>query len=509
MGARQSTYLVDAHEPQPQQASALENATTGLSGARRPPPLNLTASPTPRRRAPICSALETVDIASTHPHSPAPSPAAIGLVDVWIVAGQSNAVGENAADGTSIPHASQPLPGLVMSYDSTGAWRDATPNIHAGIHGYSQEPSCGPGISFGRALVSLGLSGRVGLVPTAKGATNLFHDWKPAGGGDLYGTMISRTKAAMSAPLPGGGTCRLRGMIWVQGEADAEEKVGNGPSEAYGANFTAFVQAVRRDLASYHAQLPVIIGVMALRKRDCFPYLAAVRRAQLGVPIPGLLRVDLAGYEFFEEYGGFHVHLTKDGATALGAAMAHTYYSAVVRAGLPRRPGDTVTAAAVTAFALGPGAFSGSSAMVGPAATKPHSATVAVATAGGDGDGCTVAALVQGSLALVPAVSRAASESSVAQGCEEVVQGYAAGTEPRPVEGEEGARGLSHPSGGGLEPSENISEGAKAIPGKAAAWTAAVPKEDLPNGVSGAVGTGSAAGVGQVPDSRMDGLDEQ
>lgn len=32
--------------------------------------------------------------ASMYPHSPAPSPAATGLVDIWIIAGQSNAVGE-------------------------------------------------------------------------------------------------------------------------------------------------------------------------------------------------------------------------------------------------------------------------------------------------------------------------------------------------------------------------------------------------------------------------------
>ncbi|EFJ41044.1 hypothetical protein VOLCADRAFT_99022 [Volvox carteri f. nagariensis] len=359
------------------------------------------------------SALETVDIASTHPHSPMASPAVMGLVDVWIIAGQSNAVGDNSADGTPVPAASKPLPGLVLSYDCTGTWRDATPNIHAGIQGYTREPSCGPAISFGRTLVSLGLSGRVGLVPAAKGATNLFHDWKPTGGGELYGTMIARTKAALMSTPPGGGTCRLRGLIWIQGEADAEERVGPGPSEAYGANFTAFVQAVRRDLASYHAQLPIVMGVMALRKRECFPYLATVRRAQQSVPLPGLLRIDLAGYEFFEEYGGYHVHLTKDGVTALGAAMAHTYYSAVVRAGLPRRPGDSVAAAAVTMCALGPGpgSFRDGS---GPAnaAPSPISASEAAAAAAAAAHSLPIAAAA----ATAPAVMAGVSEGA-SQGC--------------------------------------------------------------------------------------------
>ncbi len=44
---------------------------------------------------PLCGGgVDTADLAATHPHSPLPSPAASGLVDVWVVAGQSNAVGE-------------------------------------------------------------------------------------------------------------------------------------------------------------------------------------------------------------------------------------------------------------------------------------------------------------------------------------------------------------------------------------------------------------------------------
>ncbi|GIL88694.1 hypothetical protein Vretimale_17276 [Volvox reticuliferus] len=248
---------------------------------------------------------------------------------------------------------------------------------------------------------------------------------------------------------------------------------------------------------------------MALRKRECFPYLAAVRRAQLGIPVPGLLRVDLAGYEFFEEYGGFHVHLTKDGATALGAAMAHTYYSAVVRAGLPRRPGDSVAAAAVTAFALGPGAFSGGGAVVGPAAAKPHAAAMAAAAAGGDGD--SAAAPVQGSLALVPEVSRSASGLSAAQVGDggEPMKGYVDEAEPRPLEGDREGQGFPLPLSRGMEPAENIVEVVKTFADVALAGNAAVAKEELQNDVGGAVGTDSAAGFAQVVDSRIDGLDGQ
>lgn len=82
-------------------------------------------------------------------------------------------------------------------------------------------------MAFGRTLVGLGLSARVGLVPAARGATSLHGDWWP--GGELYGNMIGRTKAALAGGLPGGGGGRLRGMVWVQvsGE-DAWELVAEG-----------------------------------------------------------------------------------------------------------------------------------------------------------------------------------------------------------------------------------------------------------------------------------------
>lgn len=47
--------------------------------------------------------------------------------------------GENKPDGIPMPSAAQPLPGLVLMYDSTGRWRDAVPNIHTGLYGYEHQ----------------------------------------------------------------------------------------------------------------------------------------------------------------------------------------------------------------------------------------------------------------------------------------------------------------------------------------------------------------------------------
>lgn len=105
MGARHSLYKAGPEDVvDPQRPGA-----AGAPAAARPPPI---AVPDPSAAAsrnatgggaaglvsrlglPLCSTVDTVDLAATHPHSPLPSPAAHGRTDVWILAGQSNAVGE-------------------------------------------------------------------------------------------------------------------------------------------------------------------------------------------------------------------------------------------------------------------------------------------------------------------------------------------------------------------------------------------------------------------------------
>ncbi len=60
------------------------------------------------------------------------------------------------ADGTPMPAAAQPLPGLVLSFEggpgtaaaaagAGGRWVDAAPNIHLGLHGYQDAVSGGAG----------------------------------------------------------------------------------------------------------------------------------------------------------------------------------------------------------------------------------------------------------------------------------------------------------------------------------------------------------------------------
>jgi hypothetical protein len=47
-------------------------------------------------------------------------PPAAPLIDVWILAGQSNMVGWNKADGQPMPQLSEPWPGEVLAFNSKG-----------------------------------------------------------------------------------------------------------------------------------------------------------------------------------------------------------------------------------------------------------------------------------------------------------------------------------------------------------------------------------------------------
>ena len=57
-----------------------------------------------------------------------------------------------------------------------------------------------------------------------------------------------------------------------------------------------------------------------------FPYLHLIRTQQLALSLPDLLKLDMAGYEFFYE-GNQLVHLTKEGQCAMGAAMGYAYFA--------------------------------------------------------------------------------------------------------------------------------------------------------------------------------------
>lgn len=175
-------------------------------------------------------------------------------------------------------------------------WKKRNGDIGAGL-----------GLAFARRYIRE-VKRPVLLVPCAHGGTSL-EQWSPTrkgeGLGSLYGAMLVRTRLALAA-CPG---ARLRGLLWYQGESDANGEA----AETYGDRFSAWVDAARRDLAApglpiFTVQLGPVAGLrqpgpwntvrlhqLALEKRIKNVYATSAADLSLidtiHIDAPGLIRL--------------------------------------------------------------------------------------------------------------------------------------------------------------------------------------------------------------------------
>ncbi len=155
----------------------------------------------------------------------------IGVGDIWLIAGQSNAVGYGKTP--SWDHSE----GRVNLMDNSGAWREAVNPIGAGC-GADNETGEGfvvgisPFISFANTLARE-LNYPIGLIMTAWGGTSV-KLWVQEG--PLYRRMLDMAARA-------GG--KIRGIAWYQGCTDADCRED---AERYLSRFQSFVSGVRVEL---------------------------------------------------------------------------------------------------------------------------------------------------------------------------------------------------------------------------------------------------------------------
>lgn len=163
----------------------------------------------------------------------------LGVGDVWIIAGQSNASGYGRGACNDAPE-----PGL-HALRHTGAWSlaahplaDATAGVFPALReNYNTGHS--PFLHFARLLrAELGVP--IGLIPAALGGSPL-SEWEP--GGALFENM-----KAMAARAGG----RVKGIAWYQGESDAEP----GRAGDYLDRFLRAARAWRGALGD--ASLPIL-----------------------------------------------------------------------------------------------------------------------------------------------------------------------------------------------------------------------------------------------------------
>ncbi len=239
----------------------------------------------------------------------------VGVGDVFVIAGQSNAAGR-AKDPIEDP----PEIGISLLRDS-GIWDlaahplgDTTGSVHTG-HFENHNPGHTPWLHFAKILKRT-LGYPIGLVMCAYGGSPL-RWWNPAENGALTANMLEMLADYDLHP---------KAMLWYQGEAEGFEN----SAETYFDRFSAFLSSVRASLNQ--PDLPVIS--FQLNRQFCECDLALdrqwgiVRQAQLNAMhrlhnVWTLPTQDTAMYDF--------IHIGASGNLVLGeraakCALANLYH---------------------------------------------------------------------------------------------------------------------------------------------------------------------------------------
>ncbi len=180
---------------------------------------------------------------------------------VFLFAGQSNM--EGRADGDKIsPEDIARLKAVQDRIEFAYNWKPITPlNITEPSNyikkKFTLEKSFGPEIFFGIALAEAHPDEKFLFIKRSKGGTSLYGCWNPdwtlekatlmkeEKAEKLYHDFIKYTDKVLSEREP--GSYEIKGMLWVQGEADSGvKKKGPLPSQTYGANLKNLIQSVRK-----------------------------------------------------------------------------------------------------------------------------------------------------------------------------------------------------------------------------------------------------------------------
>lgn len=144
-----------------------------------------------------------------------------GTVNLYVIAGQSNAQGF-AGNAEAYPRDPDDLdPKIPFFYESPGVggsngrWISLSPQKGLFPKGYF-----GPEVSFARTLKAHGSN--PAIFKFTLYSTSLAGQWKAPGEGGLYDAMCRELTSAIQKLESLGRRVKLVGLIWIQGESDAE-----------------------------------------------------------------------------------------------------------------------------------------------------------------------------------------------------------------------------------------------------------------------------------------------
>ncbi len=172
----------------------------------------------------------------------------------------------------------------------------------------------GPGFSFAKEVSRNDLTATILLVPSAVGGTRIDF-WKPGAYDSVtkthpYDDAIRRAKTAMQSG-------ELKGIIWHQGESDANAALSGG----YEVKLRDLIQRFRTDLNAF--DVPFILGEIsnfkAVENKDKDVINAAIRKVAAGTRYSGF--VETSGLS----HRGDSIHYDSRSARELGLRYARTF----------------------------------------------------------------------------------------------------------------------------------------------------------------------------------------
>jgi len=241
------------------------------------------------------------------------------VVHVYLLGGQSNASGFGQVD--SLPPALQISQEDVRLYWSQEPWWK--PLSPASEYTSGAQAYFGPEVTMGRALADASPDVPVVLIKHTVGGTDLQGFWNPSTGpeepdvGPGYRVFYQTVVAGLEALEAEGWAPEVKGMAWMQGEADA---LMEGAAATYEENLTAFIGRVRDDVGA--PEMPFVAGLIDCR--GLCPFREDVRAATLAVAassslVQAIETIDLGTYP----YDGWHYQGT--GQRVLGTRFAAAF----------------------------------------------------------------------------------------------------------------------------------------------------------------------------------------
>jgi hypothetical protein len=183
-------------------------------------------------------------------------PEGVDRLDLFLLMGQSNMKGRGV-----MPEGPSRDPRIVMMHLRDYHWYVARHPLHltgdAQTFAGHDNAGVGPGLSFAEALTAKNPQVRIGLIPCAVGGTRI-DLWQR--GAKLYDEALRRAKLALETTSP--VKARIRGVLWLQGEADAAPD----RREAYEAKLLKLVDDLRTDLDT--PDLPFIACTIGEMRAD-------------------------------------------------------------------------------------------------------------------------------------------------------------------------------------------------------------------------------------------------